>query len=76
MFDTKDNCRYVVRIRWKGDNGHTFIAEKSENNIFFIDPQSNDLNVKWYFDYIIPSETCIFRVDNLKFDDKVKKCCK
>ena len=76
MIDSGDNCRYVIRIRWQGDSGHVFIAEKSGNNILFVDPQNNDLNVKRYFYHIKPSETCIFRVDNLKFDDKVKKCCK
>ena len=76
MLDSGDNCRYVIRVRWQTDDGHAFIAEKTGNSIQFVDPQSNDLNVKWYFDHIKPSETCIFRVDNLKFDANVKKCCR
>ena len=39
----------------------------------FIDPQPGSKDVSWYFSQIKPAETCLIKVDNLKFNAKIYK---
>lgn len=74
-----DGARAIVRVRWKkyvGGGGHVFIAENVNGKIRFIDPQDNTLDMSGCFSLVKNNETYVIRVDNLKFRDNVKKCCK
>lgn len=72
-----NGARAIVRVQWQGGNtGHVFIAENVNGKVQFIDPQSNDMNVEWYFKAAKKNKTYIIRIDNLKFGANVKKCCK
>ena len=77
MEEWGDGARAIVRVQWQGGrSGHVFIAENVNGKIRFIDPQTNDMNVLRYFQCAKKNQTYIIRVDNLKFSDNVKKCCK
>ena len=74
---------YVNDIAFRSDSGswdprgdHVFIAEQVDGQTRFIDPQPGREDVSWYFSQIKPEETCLIKVDNLKFDAKVNKCAK
>ena len=76
-----ENVRCGVQVLWKGNQGgHVFIAEKQNGKIVFLDPQvcgkSAQLDAFDYFDYANGKECFIMRLDNLKFSDTVKECCK
>lgn len=72
-----NGARAIVRVQWQGGNtGHVFIAENVNGKVQFIDPQSNDMDVGWYFKAAKKNKTYIIRIDNLKFGANVKKCCK
>ena len=60
-------------------NGET-VQEQINGRTEFIDPQSNESDVKYYFDGIKASifknnHTLILRTDNLEFTENIKKCC-
>lgn len=69
--------RAIVRVRWKGRNagGHVFMAVQTKDGTHFIDPQSNESDVEWYFTQVKRGQTYIIRVDNLKFTDHINLCC-
>ena len=70
-------ARAIVRVQWKNVNvGHVFIAENTGKEIIFIDPQSNEYDVSRCFSDVKRDKTYVIRVDNLKFRDNVRKCCK
>lgn len=74
-----DNCRGIVRIRWKPENGgggHVFCVERTNGITRFIDPQNNGVDVKTYFFFAKGSEVYCIRTDNLEFSEKIKQCCK
>lgn len=71
-----DGARGIVRVRWQSGGGHVFIAEKENGLVRFIDPQSNETDVSYYFDYAKIHETYIMRIDNLEFTDLILDCCK
>ena len=80
MSEWGNGSRAIVGVHWKNDGmGHVFIAEQIDGKTLFVDPQSNNLDVKKYFKCIKTSikesdYTYIFRTDNLEFTDKIKKC--
>ena len=49
-----------------------FIAENVNGKVQFIDPQTGDTDVERYFN----GANKTYAIDNLKFADNVKKCCK
>lgn len=76
-----ENARCAVQVLWKGNQGgHVFIAEKQNGKIVFLDPQvcgkPAQLDAFDYFDYANGKECFIMRLDNLKFHDNVKECCR
>jgi len=71
-----DGSRAIVRVRWGAGGGHAFIAEQVNGQTRFIDPQSGNKEVSKYFSLIKPEKTCLIRVDNLKINVNVRKCCK
>lgn len=74
-----ENCRGIVRVRWKPENGgggHVFIAERTNGVTRFIDPQNGETNAKTYFSFAKGSDVYCMRTDNLEFSDKITQCCK
>lgn len=80
MSEWGNGSRAIVGVHWKSDGmGHVFIAEQFNGKTLFIDPQSNQSDVSYYFKGIKTSlkendYTYFFRIDNLEFTDKIKKC--
>ena len=77
-----DGARCAVQVIWKGRGagGHVFIAEKQNGKITFIDPQPHG-NPKQFdcdgnFNHANGRHVYVMRLDNLKFSDIVKECCK
>ena len=66
--------RYNIYISWKDEDGaHVFIAEKRGKKIFYLDPQTNEDDVEYYFS--MGEDGCFgfFRMDDkeLKDDDSI-----
>ena len=53
---------------------HLFFAEKLNDEIYFIDPQSNKLDARNRFDRAIEGFTEFARIDNLEFSNLIKDC--
>lgn len=73
------DARAEVSVSWDhalcGKSGrHVFVAEKAGNAIKFIDPQSGDEDVSWYFGIIKAEETEFARVDDAGFGDLIDEC--
>ena len=77
-----DGARCAVQVLWKGryGGGHVFIAEKHDGKISFIDPQPDGMPEQIdCFDCFQNANgrlVHIMRLDNLKFSDTIKECCK
>ena len=72
-----DGARAVVKIILQGSfHGHVFIAEQKNRETVFLDPQTNDNDVSRYFKKAKKDGTVLLRIDNKKFTDNIKKCCK
>ncbi len=70
------NSRVIVRVRWKKQGAHVFIAETINGKTKFIDPQSNKCNVAKNLEKARPESVFLMRIDNLEFTDKIFECCK
>ena len=72
-----DGARAIVRVQWKGGNsGHVFIAERVNGATRFVDPQSNDGDCSRYFAAAKKNQTYCMRIDDRRFTDLIKQCCK
>ena len=77
MSQWEDGARAQIVVMWEnGEGGHTFIAEKENGEIRFVDPQTGDTECSDYFDEIEPGSTRFCRIDNLKPSEKILECCK
>ena len=77
MKEYGDGARAEIRVVWSGKNsGHVFVAEQYEVKTLFIDPQSGESDVAYYFDYIAPSKTWFLRTDNLTINKTILECVK
>lgn len=66
--------RYNIYVSWKDEEGaHVFIAEKRGKKIFYLDPQTNESDVEYYFSIGEDEHFGFFRMDNkeLKDDDSI-----
>ena len=73
-----DNCRAIVRVRWKpeaGGSGHVFIAERTNGVTRFVDPQNGNADASSYFELAKGSDLYCMRIDNLEFTDRIHLCC-
>ncbi len=71
-----DGARVAVRVHWDGENyGHVFIAEQVEGKTMYIDPQTNEVDVSYYFNYAKNGATTFARIDNLDVTAYIKDCC-
>lgn len=76
MSDWGNGARAEIRIGWADDlrSGHLFVAENYNGMILYGDPQNGSADVSHYFDNADPGQTSFWRIDNLKFNDKIKEC--
>ena len=67
-----------IRCTWNDKNqGHVFVAEKINERIRYIDPQTGEMDVSYYFANMKAEQTSFWRIDNATIrDDYVKYCCK
>ena len=71
-----NNARAIIRVCWRWNSGHVFIAENRNGNIVFLDPQAGNLDVGIYFNYIKVKKTHMLRIDNKEFTPLINKCIK
>ncbi len=73
-----DGARAEVYIDWAGENfAHVFVAENRGGEIYFLDPQTGELDVEYYFEKVKDGLTKLLRMDNLEPNEKyIKWCCK
>lgn len=71
-----EESRAVIYVAWKNGGAHVFIAEHKNGKTTFIDPQSGKTDVANYFNQAKPESIRYCRIDNLKFSDYIKGCCK
>ena len=72
-----EGARAQVVVVWSGTNsGHTFMAEQRNGQTCFIDPQTSEIDVSYYFNDVRSGYTRFCRIDNLKPSKHIKACCK
>ncbi len=76
-----DGSRFIVQVYWKdGEYGHVFIAENEQGAVRFVDPQRygdlRQFDCSSHWNQAGGKDCYVLRVDNLKFGDKAKECCK
>lgn len=68
-----NGARVMIRFERKfGAEGHLFVGENVNGNIFFIDPQTNKFHNSEIFSGQKKKSFAYTRVDNLEFSDKIK----
>lgn len=76
MLNYGDGSRAEIYIVWKGGrSSHVFVAENDNGTVKFIDPQTGNMDVSYYFDHIMSTKTEMCRIDNLKTTDLIRGCC-
>ena len=75
-----DGARVEIDVGWatsdgSGFDGHVFVAEQRGGKTYFIDPQTGDTDVGWYFDHVQQNGTRFARIDNLTPNDRIFECC-
>ena len=77
MGDWGDGARAQVCLQWNnGMGGHTFMAEQRNGETCFVDPQTGETDVGWYFDEACPNSVTYCRTDRLMPSSKILNCCK
>ena len=72
-----NGSRAEIYVKWRGQNeAHVFVAENIEGKILFLDPQPIKEDVSHYFAFAEKGYMHMCRIDNLKFSDYIKQCCK
>lgn len=74
----EDGSIAEVSIMFNNDSdiGHVFVAEKIDGVVRFLDPQTNEMDVSYYFTQAAEDSIIIARIDNLKPSKYIKMCCK
>ena len=71
-----NGARAEVYVSWIEGGAHVFVAENRSGAIIFLDPQSGNLDVEYYFELVKFGETQFFRMDNLEINEiYIKECC-
>ena len=77
MSDWGDGARAQVCLQWNNEmGGHTFMAEQRNGETCFVDPQTGETDVGWYFDEACPNSVTYCRTDRLMPSSKILNCCK
>ena len=69
-------ARAFVMMMRNNVSGHIFIAEQSEHDTFFLDPQNNRIAASYFGKFGSEFGAKLVRVDNLAFTDRIKLACK
>ncbi|MBE5826411.1 MAG: hypothetical protein E7307_07205 [Butyrivibrio sp.] len=77
MSEWGDGSRAEVMVYWQGAHGggHVFVAQQINGITHFIDPQSGEEGVGYYFDHCITDRICICRTDDKTPSGYVMDCC-
>ena len=77
MSEWGDGSRAEVMVYWQGAHGggHVFVAQQINGITHFIDPQSGEEGVGYYFDHCITERICICRTDDKTPSGYVMDCC-
>ncbi len=71
-----DGARAEVGVSWKGANsGHVFVAENVGGKVVYIDPQSGEMDVSYYFKSVRSNTSRVWRIDNLDPSEWIEECC-
>jgi len=77
MSEWGDGSRAQVVVVWDNSNsGHTFIAEQVNGETRFVDPQTGETDVSYYFDNVQSGHTRFCRIDNLNTSNRINDCCR
>lgn len=70
-----NSSRAIVKVNWRMTRkGHLFMAENRNDVIYFVDPQTGELDVAWYFDYANPHSVVVMRTDKTDFTNLAVHC--
>ena len=78
MSEMGDGARVQIKVTWKNNKGHTFIAEQREGKTVFIDPQTGSEDCSEYFKDAARSNgwnNLYWRIDKLEPSDMIEECC-
>ena len=71
-----NHSRAIVKVNWlHRAKGHLFITENIDDAIYFVDLQTGDDDVSWYFQYIDPNRVVIMRTDCARLTGLALQCC-
>ena len=71
LLEWGDGARAEISVYWQRGGGHVFIGENVDGEVIFLDPQTNKMNVEYYFNSVIPERTEIIRIDNASLTRQV-----
>ena len=72
-----DGSRGEIYVEWEAGGAHVFVVENRNGVIHFLDPQTGELDVEYYFDNVRDGLTKVLRMDNLEPNEQyIKWCCK
>ena len=76
MKEWGNGARAEIGVDWDTmyGGGHVFVAEVVDNEVKFIDPQSNNTNCVNYFDFVKWGSVEFFRMDNLEMNELITEC--
>ncbi len=72
-----DGSRAEVMVLWEGQHGsgHVFVAQQIDGRTHFIDPQTGEDGVGYYFDSCETDSIRICRTDNKEPSEWINDCC-
>lgn len=72
-----DGSRSEIYVVFGNGTAHVFVAENRNGEIYFLDPQTGEIDVEYYFENVKNGLTQLLRIDNLKSNEQnIKWCCK
>lgn len=69
-----EGTRVQIIAQWKYGGGHTFVGEVIDGVVRFLDPQTDDTDVRQYFTRVRPGSVAFCRTDNLNVSDLIFDC--
>lgn len=75
--EAPDGARYAVYVKWKGKNtgAHVFIAEKDNDKILYLDPQTGKQDVEYYLNQAQNKKFGLFRMDDKEITSNLSIIC-
>ena len=70
-----EGARAIVAVDYLCGGGHVFMAEFTNGEVHYVDPQNAMENCEEYFNIINTRTVNILRTDNCAFTDNVRDCC-